>query len=308
MAHVNTFAGSPLNRAGHERRDPEWLEARQRGAETRFLPLWQLRGLMDLGEQLTISWRSAGDIAPFLAAGANMIFLGLENDIAHFAVDVSDAGEKKADAPFQDLGKWIDVRSAAMSAPGEHAAILAQARSTLDWHARHRYCAVCGGATELFEAGYMRKCEACGAQHFPRTDPVTIMLVLDDDGRCMLGRQPQFPKGSYSALAGFVEPGENIEEAVRREVWEEAGIVIEDVRYVSSQPWPFPSSLMIGCWGYAVSTDISVDLEELEDARWFSRAEIARMVEDWSDMQSTRMPPPLSIAHQLARRWLEETA
>ena len=308
MAHVNTFAGSPLNRAGHERRDPEWLEARRRAPDARFLPLWQLRGLMELGAKLSISWRSADDVEPFRSRCANEIFLGLEDDIAHFAIDVSAAGENKADAPFQDLGKWIDVRSAAMSAPGEQAAILAQARSTLDWHARHGFCAVCGAPTAMREAGYMRKCDACGAQHFPRTDPVTIMLVLDDEGRCMLGRQPQFPKGSYSALAGFVEPGENIEEAVRREVREETGITVEDVRYISSQPWPFPSSLMIGCWGYAVTTDISLDLEELEDARWFSSAEIAQMVENWSDLQSTRMPPPLSIAHQLARRWLQETA
>jgi NAD+ diphosphatase len=152
----------------------------------------------------------------------------------------------------------------------------------------------------------MRRClaEACGAQHFPRTDPVTIMLVLDGADNVLLGRQPRFPPGVYSALAGFVEPGENIEEAVRREVREEAGIVCERVRYHSSQPWPFPSSLMIGCFAYAESKEIKLDQDELEDARWFTRPEIETMVESWADESQTRMPPPLSIAYQLARGWL----
>ncbi len=308
MAQVNTFAGSPLDRAGHERDDGDWLAAHRAAPDTRFLPLWQLRGLMRPGAELAISWRGAAEIAPFAEAGATEVFLGILDGVAHFAIDVSAAGEHKADAPFQADGKWIDVRSAAMSAAGDQAAILAQSRSMIDWHARHRFCAECGQPSELRDAGYMRKCGGCGASHFPRTDPVTIMLVLDGAGNCMLGRQPRFPKGSYSALAGFVEPGETIEEAVRREVREEAGLIVGEVRYVSSQPWPFPSSLMIGCWGQAETTEITLDQRELEDARWFARAEIARMVENWSDLQEIRMPPPLSIAHQLARQWLKETA
>jgi NAD+ diphosphatase len=183
------------------------------------------------------------------------------------------------------------------------AAVLAQARSLIDWHDRHGYCANCGSPTEPREAGYMRACTECRAQHFPRTDPVTIMLVLRGD-KLLLGRQPRFAPMTFSALAGFVEQGENIEEAVRREVREEVGIRVGEVRYHSSQPWPFPSSLMIGCMAEAEEETIRLDPDELEDARWFSRAEIAEMVENHKAEGKLRMPPPISIAHQLAKAWL----
>ena len=260
---------------------------------------------MQLGEPLTIAWREHGEIAPWLEQGANMVFLGLDDGEARFAVDVSMAGPKKAGAPFNEHGKWIDVRSAAASSELPVAAVLAQARSMLDWHARHGFCAVCGHPSSMREAGYSRRCDNpdCGASHFPRTDPVTIMLVLDGDN-CLLGRQKIFAPLSYSALAGFMEPGETIEESVRREVMEEAGITVGEVRYIFSQPWPFPSSLMIGCFGQAETTEINIDPQELEEARWFSRAEIAEMVENWGDQTKLRMPAPLAIAHQLARAWL----
>lgn len=308
MEHTNTFAGSPLNRAGNQRRDGDWLQAQVDGDGSRFLPMWQLRPLMAMGEPLSIAWRSKAEVAPFIDAGVAMVFLGLNDGSAHFAVDVSMAGPKKIDAPFRDDGKWIDVRSAAASADGPASAILAQSRSMLDWHARHGFCSVCGRPSQMREAGYSRACsnEDCGAMHFPRTDPVTIMLVLDEDDNCLLGRQTIFAPMSYSALAGFMEPGENIEETVRREVAEEVGIPVGKVRYVSSQPWPFPSSLMMGCFAYATGTEIHIDLDELEDARWFTRAEIADMVESWHDQRRLRMPAPLSIAHQLAKTWLHE--
>ncbi len=305
MSHVNTFAGNPLNRAGNERRDPAWVQARLEAPGTRFVPLWQLRALMTLGEQLSISWRSKAEVQEYLDRSETCLFLGLDDEkVAHFAVDVSSAGDKKPDAPFRDHGKWIDVRSAAAQAAMSDAAILAQSRSMIDWHARHRFCAVCGAPSAVHEAGYVRKCGSCNAQHFPRTDPVVIMLVLDGD-RCMLGRQAMFPKGNWSALAGFVEPGEDIEEAVRREVMEEAGIRIGKVRYIFSQPWPFPSSLMIGCWGHAETTDIKIDPHELEQAQWFSRDEIREMLGNCYDTSKTRMPAPLAIAHQLGRAWID---
>lgn len=300
MAHVHTFAGGWFDRGGNLRRDPQWLAAQLAAPNGRFLPLWQLRALMDLRQGLALGWRSRDDVAAQLAAGCPVVLLGLHEGVPHFALDCSSAGES---APFREFGKFIDARSAAMQCAGADAAVLSQARSLVDWHARHRFCASCGGPTEAKEAGYMRACGQCGAQHFPRTDPVTIMLVLRQ-GRVLLGRQPRFAPMTYSALAGFVEPGENIEEAVRREVLEEVGIRVGEVRYHSSQPWPFPSSLMIGCMAEAEGDEIRLDPDELEDARWFSRDEIAGMVENHKAEGQLRMPPPLSIAHQLARAWL----
>lgn len=300
MPHVHTFAGGWFDRCGNQRRNPEWLAARLAAPESRFLPLWQLRALMSVRDGLTLGWRTRAEVERFLAEGRTAVFLGLHEGIAHFAIDCSGAGESQ---PFREFGKFIDARSAAMQCPAADAAVLSQARSLIDWHARHRFCANCGAPTEPKEAGYMRLCGACGAQHFPRTDPVTIMLVLRGD-KVLLGRQPRFAPLTYSALAGFVEPGESIEEAVRREVREEVGIRVGAVRYHSSQPWPFPSSLMIGCMAEAEEEEIRLDPEELEDARWFSRDEVARMVENHKTEGELRMPPPLSIAHQLARAWL----
>lgn len=305
MARVNVFSGNPLDRAGNERRNAEWVQARLQEPGTRFLPMWQLRPLMQLGEPLSIGWLGHADVANYLADGASCILLGLKGDVAHFAIDVSAAGPKKADAPFKDLGKWIDVRSAATSATGADAGILAQARSMLNWHDRHGFCAVCGSPSSVSEAGYSRRCnnESCKAMHFPRTDPVAIMLVLDGD-RALLGRQKIFAPLSYSALAGFMEPGETIEETVRREVKEEAGLEVGAVRYVSSQPWPFPSSLMIGCHADAITTDIKVDPDELEEARWFTRDQVREMVANCNDSTKLRTPAPLAIAHQLCLAWL----
>jgi NAD+ diphosphatase len=180
------------------------------------------------------------------------------------------------------------------------------ARSLVDWHARHRFCAVCGQRTSLGKGGWQRGCTSCSAQHFPRVDPVTIMLV-EHDGKLLLGRQPRFPPRRWSLLAGFVEPGESIEEAVAREVLEEAGVVSHSVTYVASQPWPFPSQLMIGCYARADNPAITIDTTELEDARWFTRAQVAEAMAAGDDDESTAFlaPPPQAIAHQLMRWWLE---
>ena len=197
-----------------------------------------------------------------------------------------------------------DLRSIAMRglAPAEELGILAMAKSLLDWHRRHRFCANCGAATSRAQAGFRRDCAACGAQHFPRTDPVVIMLVTDGD-HCLLGRQSRFPPGMYSCLAGFLEPGETIEDAVRRETFEEAGIRVGRVAYAQSQPWPFPSSLMIGCIGEAVSREITIDVEELEDARWFHRDEI-RLMLDRAHPEGLFAANPIAIAHHLVRGWM----
>jgi NAD+ diphosphatase len=199
----------------------------------------------------------------------------------------------------------MDLRSAAMNriAPHEELGILATAKSLLDWHARHRFCANCGSPTTPAQAGFRRDCANCGAQHFPRTDPVVIMLVSRGE-RCLLGRQSRFVPGMYSCLAGFLEPGETIEAAVRRETFEEAGVRVGAVRYCASQPWPFPSSLMIGCMGEAESDDLTVDRDELEDARWFSRADVRLMLRR-EHPEGFFVPPSVAIANYLVREWVD---
>ena len=304
-----TFSGSLLDRAGNPRRDAGWLAEKRGLVSSRFLPLRELKPLIDVsGKPAKLAWQPAAWAREHAALPT--VFLGLERGIAHFAVDC-DPDDSTA-ALHGESVKFIDVRSIAPMVAPEEAAILAQARSLVDWHQRHGFCGQCGSATQLAEAGYSRRCssEACKAQHFPRTDPVVIMLAVRRDARTgadmvLLGRQPQFMPGMFSALAGFMEPGESIEEAVRREIFEEAGIACGSVRYLASQPWPFPSSLMIGCVAEALDAKITVDPAELDDAKWFSRDEIALMLQNSTNLEATpRMPPPLSLAHQIARLWL----
>jgi NAD+ diphosphatase len=215
-----------------------------------------------------------------------------------------EAVELRSDASDGFLDRRIlVVRSIAMGGlvPQDQAAMLAAAKALMNWHARHRFCSNCGSPTEVAVAGWRRDCPVCKAIHFPRTDPVVIMLAVDGDA-CLLGRQPRFPKGMYSALAGFVEPGETIEAAVRREVREEAGVVCRAVQYFASQPWPFPASLMIGCFAEAESRKLEIDQVELEDARWFSRHEAIALVER-RHPDSLTAPTPMAIAHHLLKRW-----
>lgn len=307
------FTANPLDRQSAHRGKDEWRLERLRDPDSRFLLLsGDLKALIDLRREdgPGIAWLSNAQILDLLvpASGspAPCFFLGEAEGIAHFVVDA--AGHERAGA--DQGGKFIDIRSIAASLPVPESGILAQARSIVDWHRRHGFCAVCGARTDPADGGYRRRCRdpECGADHFPRTDPVVIMLVVRED-RCLLGRQPRFPRGSYSALAGFVEPGESLEDAVRREIQEEAGVAVGRVRYIASQPWPYPSSLMIGCVAEGLSEEISIDGEELEEARWFARDEVRAMTEASLDMQaSPRMPPPLSLAHQLALRWLDGEA
>jgi NAD+ diphosphatase len=294
-----TFTGSPLDRVSQLRHDAAWLAARLADPASRFLAMAELKALVHPGASPAIAWQPGAAVAAAQIAGATCVFLGMAEGRAHFAIDVAPA--------FAAGGaeKFIDVRTLAPQVSAGDAAILAQARTLVDWHARHRHCAACGGLTLPANGGYSRRCGGCAAEHFPRTDPVVIMWVVDGD-RCLLGRQRQFAPGMYSALAGFVEAGESIEEAVRREVREEAGVIVGDVAYVASQPWPFPASLMIGCQAEAASRDITRDGDELEDAAWFDRAAIAAMLTASRDPNANpRLPPPFSLAHQLARRWLD---
>jgi NAD+ diphosphatase len=206
-------------------------------------------------------------------------------------------------APGRNDLKLIDLRSIAAGGliPAEQATVVATAKALMAWHARRRFCSNCGQPSDVSGAGWRRECGSCGMQHFPRTDPVVIMLAVDGDD-CLLGRQPRFPKGMYSALAGFVEPGETIEAAVRREILEEAGVACGAVSYFASQPWPFPSSLMIGCFAEARSRAVAIDRTELDDARWFSRGETLALLE-MRHPDGLAAPIPMAIAHHLMKRW-----
>jgi NAD+ diphosphatase len=239
-----------------------------------------------------------------LGAVAEPVFLGLREEVPYFGFGLSAPVIETLQAR-EDLF-LTDLRSIAVQglvAP-EHLPPIAEAKALLHWHARHKFCANCGQPTNITEGGWRRDCPACSAQHFPRTDPVAIMLTVDGE-RCLLGRSPRFPATMWSCLAGFVEPGEALEDAVRRETLEEAGIVCGEVRYFASQPWPFPSSLMIGCHARALSRDIVIDRNELEDARWFSRDEIISMLLR-RHPDGLALPPPVAIAHHIIRAWIED--
>lgn len=296
------FSGSPLNRAEEYREDDAWLEARLSDPSSRFILYSYDKPLMKVEPELDIACLEASHVADVLAAGAIWVFLGLLQDAAFFAIDLSD----DQSAAFGSIGKFIDARGIAMQldTSGNDAgrsAMIAQGRSMLDWHARHSFCAACGTPTTVAKAGYTRKCSGCSAEHFPRTDPVVIMLATDGD-RCLVGRQEGWPEGVYSALAGFMEPGETIEEAVRRELLEEAGITAGKVSYYACQPWPFPSSLMIGCFAEAVTTDIHMDGRELEDARWVDKNTM-RSVLNGDEGAPYGVPTRLAIAYHLVHRW-----
>jgi NAD+ diphosphatase len=231
-------------------------------------------------------------------------FLGLIEGSPRFGYGIDP---KAAEALKTNERYFVtDLRSIAVQglvAP-EHLPPIAEAKAVLHWHARHRFCPACGAATTPVHGGWRRDCARCQAQHFPRTDPVVIMLAVIDN-RCLLGRSPRFVPSMWSCLAGFVEPGESIEDAVHRETREEAGIRCGRVAYFASQPWPFPTSLMIGCHAEALTTDIVVDREELEDARWFSKDEVVAMLMR-KHLGGLTTPPPVAIAHHIVRAWVED--
>ena len=232
-----------------------------------------------------------------------IVFLGLLDGAARFGVGM--APEAAEALKTQDGFDIRDLRSIAVQGlvNPDHLPPIAEAKAVLHWHLRHRFCSNCGAATLVTNSGWRRDCPQCKAQHFPRTDPVVIMLAVDRD-RCLLGRSPRFVPSMWSSLAGFVEPGETFEEAVRRETLEEAGIACGRVRYFGSQPWPFPASLMIGCHAEATTRELQVDRAELEDARWFERDEVIAMLEH-RHPQGLTTPPPMAIAYHLIRAWVE---
>ena len=302
MSKQMVFSGSPLDRAGSQRRDRTWLNEQLGAEESRFLPFWRLKVLVKTGAARELGWART-DMRENIAPGSEVVLLGLRDGVAHFALDVSGLEKPEAALGLTGMARFEDVRAMAAQLSGEECAIVAQGRAQLDWHARHRFCAVCGAKTTAAQGGLVRECDECDVEHFPRTDPVVIMVVSNGDS-CLLGRQAGWPAGVYSALAGFVDQGETIEEAVCREVLEETGVRVGRVRYYASQPWPFPSSLMIGCHAEAETSEITIDAAELQAARWFPRAEIIKSLDD-PGAGGLTVPGSMAIAHHLIRAWSE---
>ena len=274
------FSGAALDRAAVERRDPDWVAGMRAHPQARSLVLSE-RGL----------WVDDGRLL-LVAPDAEAVFLGMSGDRPLFAGHVD--GEPARGHP-------AGLREAATDLPADEAALAAYAASLVSWHRRHRFCANCGAATEATDGGHERRCAACGAHHFPRTDPVIIVRVVDDRDRLLLGRQDSWPEGRFSVLAGFVEPGETLEEAVRREVQEESGVEVGAVAYVASQPWPFPSSLMIGFNAQASGGEPEPRDDELAEVRWFSRAEVEAAAAGSAEIA---LSPPYSISRRLIDGWL----
>lgn len=303
MSAIHPFAGNPLDRGERERRDEAWIAASERADGSRFLPFRELEVLINERPQPRLAW-VAGERLRAAAPEAEPMFLGLLEGTAHFAADLSRWPEAAARAAAERGGHFADCRTAGGVLAGPETGIIAQARSHLDWHRRHGYCSTCGRPTAAKRGGQVRECPACGAQHFPRTDPVVITVVGDPaTDRCLLGqsRGRLSRMRIYSALAGFVDQGETIEEAVAREVMEEAGIRVTNVRYHSSQPWPFPCSLMIGCLTDAATTTIRIDHEEMAAVHWFDRREVLLALAGKSNELS--VPGPIAIAHHLIKAW-----
>lgn len=305
MKPPNFYAANGLDRAGHRRTDTAWLAEQIRHPRSLFVPVWRGQSLvLPNGGQPTAAL--LGRDALLALADDDTVLLGLSEERAYFAVDLS-----AHEAPLEvmeraalpsDPVEFTDLRRVGPLLARTEGAILAYARGILHWHGRHRFCGVCGSTTRSEQGGHVRRCvdPACNTTHFPRTDPAVIMLVTDGD-RLLLGRQAVWAKGQHSTLAGFVEPGESLEEAVAREVREETGIVVEDVIYHSSQPWPFPASIMLGFYARAVSREIEVDTNELETARWFERDFVLSHKED----DEFRLPRRDSIARRLIEDWLK---
>jgi NAD+ diphosphatase len=318
-----TFGGSALNRAAEIRGDEAALAKAVAHPDAACLLLWRGKALMHGDHFERLSWIMMGH--PLIQSGpggdvASPVFLGFEDDGAPcFALDISNwepVGEDlssvgafvdRSEQQHPDIAPghvFVELRRIMTRLSARDAELLATAKAVISWHKTHKFCACCGAKSEMVQAGWQRSCPECGGQHFPRTDPVVIMLITHGNS-VLMGRSPGWPEGMYSLLAGFVEPGETLEAAVRREVMEEAGVPVGQVSYLASQPWPFPASLMFGCAGEALSRDITIDPVEIEHAMWMTKEE---MLQAFAGEHPTVLPARKgAIAHFLLENWLADT-
>jgi len=316
ISETVTFGGGGLDRAGHLRGDPAAISRLSTQKNAKAIALWRGKVLVTGGDAPTVARLPVGhkvfDVADILTA-----FMGMVNGAPAFAHDIS--GVELSDVPNPGVGffdtsevahpllpadhRFVDLRQVMAQLTPLDAELAASAKALFNWHGAHGFCAKCGQASQVSTAGWQRVCPACQTSHFPRTDPVVIMLITQGNN-VLLGRSPQWPERMYSLLAGFIEPGETLESAVRREVFEEVGIKVGEVGYLASQPWPFPASLMVGCRGIALSSKITADPAEIEDAMWISREDL---MDVFAGRNADIMPARRgSIAHFLLENWLAD--
>jgi NAD+ diphosphatase len=294
MQKRNVLAGPYLDRASHLRPDPTWFSAAMADPESRVLAVWNSRNLVTEGDTPRAALLELAQLPAVSREGSELILLGRFGSRSVFAYEFTDAQAPPAPAAT----RFEDLRMVATLLPADEAGLLSYARAMMYWRQRHRYCGVCGSKMLASRGGHVLLCTNpdCRHENFPRIDPAIIVLISDGE-RALLGRQAGWPAGRYSTIAGFVEPGESLEDAVAREVFEETGVRVGEIEYHSSQPWPFPSSLMLGFTAHAVTTDIHLRDQELEDARWFTRADLAA--------GHPKIPPNLSISFRLIEDWFD---
>jgi len=303
---ANTFAGNALDRRSDLRVLPDRLAELRAAPACRVLAFWNGQPLVDgRGEGLRLPALPA-DLGWRAANPDEALFLGLDGEAPVWAIELTGEADPSA-GPLEGRGRFMDLRLAGGQLSPEDAGVAATAKALFEWRRKHRFCSACGQPSEPADAGWKRICPSCKTEHFPRTDPVTIMLPTFRD-QCLLGRQAVWPKGRFSTLAGFLEPGESIEAGCAREVKEEAGLEVVSVRYHSSQPWPFPTNLMIGLIAEVSGQDARPDQTELEEVRWFRKDQLLALLRGdagWSDIEGMGVPPPFAIAHQLMKAWAE---
>lgn len=295
----NCFSTALLDRVGEKRKDPEWIEEQLSRSDTGFIPVWGEQNLVHARDDSRAVILSKRDLAKLLADYPTPFFLGTYNGRSFFGVDLP-CEDQTIPEKFSLFGQFENMIRVGMFLNDLDGELLVFAKALAYWHRTNKFCGVCGSPNESSDGGHLLVCtnEKCKREHFPRTDPAIIVLVRSGD-KCLLGRQPQWPEGWYSTLAGFVEPGESVESAVIREVFEESGVRVKGVTYHSSQPWPFPRSIMLGFKAEAETTEIHVDGRELEKAAWFSRQEI----HDSLQSKKLRLPPRVSISRSLIDDW-----